>query len=169
MEQPIIEVENLSKLYRLGVIGSTTLQESVERWWYRMRGKEEQLQKVGTKHLMIEPDDPQAGPEPNSIWALRDVSFSVQRGEIVGIIGKNGAGKSTTLMSLCGIVPIKSGSIEFEGEDISKMNPDKIVSLGISHVPEGRRIVGNQLPVGRSAFGKPRLWPGGCRIREDSL
>jgi lipopolysaccharide transport system ATP-binding protein len=95
MPEPIIEVENLSKLYRLGVIGTTTLQESVERCWYRMRGKEEQLQKVfwvQKKNRMIAPDDPQAGPEPNSIWALRDVSFSVQRGEIVGISGKNGAG-----------------------------------------------------------------------------
>jgi len=64
MNKPIIEVENLSKLYQLGVIGATTLQESVERWRYRMRGKEEQLQKVGTKNLMIEPDDPPAGPEP---------------------------------------------------------------------------------------------------------
>ena len=58
MEKPIIEVKDLSKLYRLGVIGATTLQDSVTRTWYRIRGKEEQLQKVGTKHLMIEPDDP---------------------------------------------------------------------------------------------------------------
>ncbi|MBF9015585.1 MULTISPECIES: ABC transporter ATP-binding protein [unclassified Oceanispirochaeta] len=75
-----------------------------------------------------------------NIQALKDISIDVSEGEIITLIGANGAGKSTTLMSLCGIVPIKSGSIEFEGEDISKMNPDKIVSLGISQVPEGRRI-----------------------------
>lgn len=75
-----------------------------------------------------------------NIQALKDISIDVSEGEIITLIGANGAGKSTTLMSLCGIVPIKSGSIEFEGQDISKMSPDKIVSLGISQVPEGRRI-----------------------------
>ena len=66
MEKPVIEIENLSKLYRLGVIGATTLQESVQRWWYRRLGKAEMLQKIGAKHRMIEPDDPQAGPEPDA-------------------------------------------------------------------------------------------------------
>jgi branched-chain amino acid transport system ATP-binding protein len=75
-----------------------------------------------------------------NIQALKDISIDVSEGEIITLIGANGAGKSTTLMSLCGIVPIKSGSIEFEGQDISKMTPDKIVALGISQVPEGRRI-----------------------------
>ncbi len=75
-----------------------------------------------------------------NIQALKDISIEVSEGEIITLIGANGAGKSTTLMSLCGIVPITSGSIEFEGKDISKMNPDKIVSMGISQVPEGRRI-----------------------------
>ncbi|QEN07396.1 ABC transporter ATP-binding protein [Oceanispirochaeta crateris] len=75
-----------------------------------------------------------------NIQALKDISIDVAEGEIITLIGANGAGKSTTLMSLCGIVPIKSGSIEFEGEDISSLTPDKIVSLGISQVPEGRRI-----------------------------
>ena len=75
-----------------------------------------------------------------NIQALKDISIEVTEGEIITLIGANGAGKSTTLMSLCGIVPIRSGSIEFEGREISKMNPDKIVSLGISQVPEGRRI-----------------------------
>lgn len=75
-----------------------------------------------------------------NIQALKDISIEVTEGEIITLIGANGAGKSTTLMSLCGIVPISSGSIEFEGQEISKMNPDKIVSLGISQVPEGRRI-----------------------------
>ena len=75
-----------------------------------------------------------------NIQALKNISIEVSEGEIITLIGANGAGKSTTLMSLCGIVPIRSGSIEFEGQEISKMSPDKIVSLGISQVPEGRRI-----------------------------
>ena len=75
-----------------------------------------------------------------NIQALKDISISVQEGEIITLIGANGAGKSTTLMSLCGIVPVKSGSIVFDGKDITQMSPDKIVSLGISQVPEGRRI-----------------------------
>jgi len=75
-----------------------------------------------------------------NIQALKDISIEVAEGEIITLIGANGAGKSTTLMSLCGIVPVRSGSITFEGEDITRMNPDKIVSLGISQVPEGRRI-----------------------------
>ncbi len=75
-----------------------------------------------------------------NIQALKDISISVKEGEIITLIGANGAGKSTTLMSLCGIVPVRSGKITFQGKDITKMNPDKIVSLGISQVPEGRRI-----------------------------
>jgi len=75
-----------------------------------------------------------------NIQALKEISIDVSEGEIITLIGANGAGKSTTLMSLSGIVPIKSGSIEFEGQEISSMSPDKIVSLGISQVPEGRRI-----------------------------
>ena len=75
-----------------------------------------------------------------NIHALKDISINVSEGEIITLIGANGAGKSTTLMSLCGIVPVRSGSISFDGQDITHMSPDKIVSLGISQVPEGRRI-----------------------------
>lgn len=75
-----------------------------------------------------------------NIQALKNISITVSEGEIITLIGANGAGKSTTLMSLCGIVPVKSGTISFEGQDITNRNPDKIVSLGISQVPEGRRI-----------------------------
>ena len=75
-----------------------------------------------------------------NIQALKDISITVSEGEIITLIGANGAGKSTTLMSLCGIVPVRSGKITFDGQDITEMSPDKIVSLGISQVPEGRRI-----------------------------
>ena len=75
-----------------------------------------------------------------NIQALKDVDLRVDKGEIICLIGANGAGKSTTLMSVSGIVPPRSGKITFEGEDITGAAPDKIVAMGISQVPEGRRI-----------------------------
>ncbi|MGI9537514.1 MAG: ABC transporter ATP-binding protein [Desulfocapsaceae bacterium] len=80
-----------------------------------------------------------------NIKALHGISFSVEQGEIVTIIGANGAGKSTTLRAISRMIPSEPGSkIEFMGESILKYNTDKVVSkLGISHVPEGRMIFGN--------------------------
>ncbi|GAB1455068.1 ABC transporter ATP-binding protein [Spirochaetota bacterium] len=75
-----------------------------------------------------------------NIQALREISLSVEEGEIVTLIGANGAGKSTTLMSICGITAIRSGQILLDGEDISRKSPHTIVSMGLSQVPEGRRI-----------------------------
>jgi branched-chain amino acid transport system ATP-binding protein len=75
-----------------------------------------------------------------NIQALKDISLSVQAGEIVTLIGANGAGKSTTLMTISSVVSVRAGSISFEGQDITKMSTDKIVSLGITQVPEGRMI-----------------------------
>ncbi|MEJ2056741.1 MAG: ABC transporter ATP-binding protein [Desulfofustis sp.] len=80
-----------------------------------------------------------------NIKALHGISFTVEQGEIVTIIGANGAGKSTTLRAISRMIPSEPGSkIEFEGQSILKYNTDKVVSkLGISHVPEGRMIFGN--------------------------
>ncbi|MCD4741818.1 MAG: ABC transporter ATP-binding protein [Desulfobacteraceae bacterium] len=75
-----------------------------------------------------------------NIHALKGIDIIVNKGEIVSLIGANGAGKSTTLMTICGIVPAKQGSVEFEDQDITSLAPDKIVALGLSQVPEGRRI-----------------------------
>ncbi len=77
------------------------------------------------------------------IEALKGISFDVEEGSIVTLIGANGAGKSTTLRSITGIVPIQSGSITFCGEDITRMDTQKIVSKGIALVPEGRRVFAN--------------------------
>ena len=77
------------------------------------------------------------------IEALKGISFDVEEGNIVTLIGANGAGKSTTLRSITGIVPIQSGSITFMGEDITRMDTQKIVSKGIALVPEGRRVFAN--------------------------
>jgi branched-chain amino acid transport system ATP-binding protein len=75
-----------------------------------------------------------------SIQALKGVSLEISESEIITLIGANGAGKTTTLMAICGVVPPRSGEICFMGEPITGMSPNKIVSLGICQVPEGRRI-----------------------------
>ena len=75
-----------------------------------------------------------------NIQALKDVSIEISEGEIITLIGANGAGKSTTLMSICGIVPPRSGEVLFMGKPIQDLPPNDIVALGISQVPEGRRI-----------------------------
>ena len=74
------------------------------------------------------------------IHALKSVSLEMSEGEIVTLIGANGAGKSTTLMSISGIIPPRYGEIHFMGQPIHQMSPDKIFSLGVVQVPEGRRI-----------------------------
>jgi branched-chain amino acid transport system ATP-binding protein len=77
-----------------------------------------------------------------NIEVLHGVSLSVNRGEIVALLGSNGAGKSTTLMAISGLVTISSGLILYEGTSLNGTKPDKIVGRGISQVPEGRRIFG---------------------------
>ena len=74
------------------------------------------------------------------ITALEDVSFRIERGEIVTLIGSNGAGKTTSLMAISGLVLKKAGRVFFEDTDITDMAPDKIVRLGVCHVPEGRKV-----------------------------
>ncbi len=73
------------------------------------------------------------------IHAVKDVSFEVHEGETVSLIGANGAGKSTILQTISGLIPAKTGVIKFDGEDISKVESYKLVKKGLAHVPEGRR------------------------------
>jgi branched-chain amino acid transport system ATP-binding protein len=75
-----------------------------------------------------------------SVAALKGISLSIGKGQIVALIGANGAGKSTTLRSLSGLLPPTRGSILFEGEDIARCSPPQIVSRGIAHCPEGRHV-----------------------------
>ena len=74
------------------------------------------------------------------IQAIKGVSFEVNEGEVIALIGANGAGKTTILHTVTGLIALKSGKIEFEGKDITKMPAHKIVTLGMAHVPEGRRV-----------------------------
>ncbi len=75
-----------------------------------------------------------------SIRALNGVSLEVQAGEVVALIGSNGAGKSTTLKTISGLLRPRQGTIHWQGQEITRLAPDRIVALGISHCPEGRRI-----------------------------
>lgn len=75
-----------------------------------------------------------------AIEAVKDISFTVNDGEIVSLIGANGAGKTTTLHTITGLVPAKSGSMMYNGVDLLKTHNNKIVTLGMAHIPEGRHV-----------------------------
>ncbi|GHB31448.1 ABC transporter ATP-binding protein [Mongoliitalea lutea] len=104
-----IEVNNLSKLYRLGEIGTGTLTHDVTRWWAKVRGKEDPFQKVGvTNDRTVKTDD-------QFVWALRDINFSLNQGDVLGIIGRNGSGKSTLLKILSRVTLPTQGHIKVKG------------------------------------------------------
>lgn len=77
------------------------------------------------------------------IQAIKGISLTVNQGEVIALIGANGAGKTTTLHTITGLIPPKTGSVLFEGVDITKVPAHKIVSMGMAHVPEGRRVFAN--------------------------
>ena len=80
------------------------------------------------------------------IQAIKGISFEVEEGEVIALIGANGAGKTTTLQTITGMLQAKRGNVIFEGTDITKVPGHKIVSMGMAHVPEGRRVF-SQLSV----------------------
>jgi branched-chain amino acid transport system ATP-binding protein len=94
-----------------------------------------------SEHVMLKVQDLQVSY--GAIRALKGISFDVREGEIVTLIGANGAGKSTTLRTISGLVKPSAGSIYFLGQDLLTLSPDRIVGAGVSHVPEGRRIFAN--------------------------
>ena len=120
----VIKVENLSKQYRLGSIGTGTLTHDVQRWWASMRGKEDPFLKIGDENRR----DGKGGSD--YVWSLKDINFDVQQGEVLGIIGKNGAGKSTLLKLLTKVTAPTTGSVKIRGRVAS------LLEVGTGFHPE---------------------------------
>ena len=106
---PIIKIENLSKQYRLGTIGTGTLRNDFKRWLYRIRGREDPFLKIG------DTNERKKKSLNEYVWALKDINLEVMPGEVMGIIGKNGAGKSTLLKILSKVTGPTTGTISFNG------------------------------------------------------
>jgi len=109
MSDTVIKVENVSKLYRLGEIGTGTMGQDINRWFAKVRGKEDPFALLG------ETNDRTTKGSCEIVWALKDINFEVKQGEVLGIIGNNGAGKSTLLKLLSKVTTPSSGSIKYKG------------------------------------------------------
>lgn len=109
MSETVIKIENLSKLYRLGQVGTGTLAHDLNRWWAKVRGKEDPYTKIG------QVNDRTKQAESDYVWALKDINLEVRHGEVLGIIGRNGAGKSTLLKLISRITAPTTGEIKAKG------------------------------------------------------
>ncbi len=123
MANTVLKIEGVSKQYRLGMIGTGTLNHDINRWWYRIRGKEDPYLKIGeVNDRAIEGGD--------YVWALRDINLEIKEGDVIGVIGKNGSGKSTLLKLLSRVTGPTTGSIKAKGRMAS------LLEVGTGFHPE---------------------------------
>jgi lipopolysaccharide transport system ATP-binding protein len=120
----VIKVENLSKQYRLGEISTGAISHDINRWWHKIRGKENPYLKIG------EANDRTAKGQSDYVWSLKDINFEIEQGDAVGIIGRNGAGKSTLLKILSKVTQPTTGTIKTKGRIAS------LLEVGTGFHPE---------------------------------
>lgn len=120
----VIEVHNVSKMYRLGNVSTGTISHDLNRWWHKVRGKEDPYTKIAEANAR------DARGSSEYVWSLRDINFNVKQGEILGIVGRNGAGKSTLLKILSRVTGPTTGSIKMRGRVAS------LLEVGTGFHPE---------------------------------